>query len=167
MTTPAPHGDVAALIHGVRAGGIPHRAESLETALRQAAGRPLTVEELEAAALLQWDRLTYEEQRRMNAEERPVSPGVEAVGFARIYPPKQASALPGQAPAYGVAASWYGWLPGIYATRTAALMAYGYLLGGEEAGLLEELRDQILRGERRPIEVHDLITFSERTSRGE
>ncbi|MFF5668815.1 hypothetical protein ACFY8S_01540 [Streptomyces hygroscopicus] len=159
MTSSA-HEDVTVLVHGVRAGGDPDRVESLETALRRADGRPLTVEELEAAVLLQWDRVTYEEQRRMDAEERPVSPGAEAVGFARIYPPEQASALPGQAPAYALAASWYGWLPGVYATRKAALLAYGYVLGGEAAGNLEELRGQVLRRERQPIGVRDLITFS-------
>ncbi|MEZ7005844.1 hypothetical protein [Streptomyces sp. AD55] len=160
MTNPTMHSDVTVLVHGVRAGGDPRRVDSLEAALRRAAGRPLTVEELEAAVLLDWDRVEYEERRRWQAAELP-APGVETLGFARLYPPGQTAALPGQPPAYALAASWYGWLPGVYATRAAGLTAYGYVLGGETAGPLEELRDQILRGQRRPIDAHDLITFSE------
>lgn len=144
---------------GVRAGGDLDRVKSLETALHRT-GRPLTVEELEAAVLLQWDRVEYEERRQWVATD-PVAPGVEAFGFARLYPPAQTSALPGQVPAYSVAASWYGWLPGVYATREAAVMAYGYVLGGETPRRLEDLRDQVLGGEGRPVEVRDFIALAD------
>jgi hypothetical protein len=40
---------------------------------------------------------------------------------------------------YMIACSWFGWLPGHYTTRDAALVAYGYILAGEKAGYLEEL----------------------------
>lgn len=40
---------------------------------------------------------------------------------------------------YTIAADWCGWLPGHYVTRDAALVAYGYVLGGEGAGVLGEL----------------------------
>lgn len=67
---------------------------------------------------------------------------------------------------WALAASWYGWLPGVFATREAALLAYGYVLGGERAGHLEDLRDEVPRREDRPIEVYDLIAFAERRRPG-
>ena len=38
-----------------------------------------------------------------------------------------------------LACEWFGWLPGHYTTRQAALVAYGYVLGGEDAGYLDKL----------------------------
>lgn len=40
---------------------------------------------------------------------------------------------------YTISTTTYGWLPGHYATREAALVAIGYVLGGEQAGELDKL----------------------------
>lgn len=42
---------------------------------------------------------------------------------------------------YGLAARWFGWLPGHYDSREAALVAYGYVLGGESAGYLDRVAE--------------------------
>lgn len=40
---------------------------------------------------------------------------------------------------YTISTTTHGWLPGHYTTREAALVAVGYVLGGEEAGPLDAL----------------------------
>jgi hypothetical protein len=63
---------------------------------------------------------------------------------------------------YSIAAQWHGWFPGSYASRDVALTAYGFILGGEAAGYLEELRDQVVCGEQRAITIEDLNAFAQR-----
>ena len=145
--------DAGAIIKGIRLGGPPKVVGAVEDALA-AAGGTLTVEELEEAARPEWDRALFEEYRDL-----PVSPGAEPVGLARLYGPEQTDA-PGLPPSWAVAAAWIGWLPVICATREAALVTYGYVLGGERAGYLEELRDRFNRAERRPVTVEDLTSFA-------
>ncbi|MGX1514021.1 hypothetical protein [Streptomyces collinus] len=137
---------------GIRLGGSPEIVAALEAALAEG---PLTPDRLERLAHPDWDRLTFEEEA-----SEPVSEGADAVGLARLYGPVQMGRPPRPA-SWTVAASWWGWLPGAYASREAALLAYGYVLGGEGRGPLEELRDTVLRGEGRPIEIGDLVVFAE------
>ncbi|MEC3995029.1 hypothetical protein VSR01_16410 [Actinacidiphila sp. DG2A-62] len=141
----------------IRLGGSREIIAALDAALTEG---PLTPDRIERLAHPDWDRVAFEEEA-----SEPVSEGAEAVGLARLYGPEQTSArgrIAGRPPSWGVAASWYGWLPGMYEDRTAALLAYGYVLGGEGAGPLEELRNRINRGERRPIGTSDLVVFAER-----
>lgn len=149
----AAHDDARVIGKGIRLGGSREIVAALEAALAEG---PLTPDRIERFAHPDWDRVTFEEQ-----SSKPVSKGADAVGFARLYGPDQAG-RPGSAPSWAVAASWFGWLPGLYGDRTTALLAYGYVLGGEGTGNLEELRNTVLRGERRPIELADLIVFAER-----
>ncbi|MEZ3180816.1 hypothetical protein KYY02_19610 [Streptomyces pimonensis] len=140
---------------GIRLGGAPEIVRALDAALAEG---PLTPDRIEQLAHPDWDRLTFEEQT-----SRPVSEGADAVGLARLYGPDEMDAA-GLTPSWGLAAAWYGWLPGTYTDRTAALLAYGYILGNESGGLLEELRDRITRDQRRPITSSDLIAFAGRGS---
>lgn len=146
--TPSPD-DARTIVQGIRLGGSAEIAAAVEAALG-----PLGADRIEQLVHPDWDRVQFEEY---SAE--PVSPGAEPVGLARLYPPEQ-TAADGLTPAWVVAASWYGWLPGRYAGREAALLAYGYVLGHEGGGALEELRDRVARGEDRPIESADLIAFA-------
>lgn len=154
MTASAPtaHEDARVIGKGIRLGAGREIVAALDAALTEG---PLTPDRIERLAHPDWDRLTFEEE-----STEPVSEGVEPVGLARLYGPGQ-TAAPGRAPSWAVAASWYGWLPGTFEDRTAALLAYGYALGCEGAGPLERLRDQVCRRERRPIHAGDLVAFAE------
>jgi hypothetical protein len=145
--------DARVIGKGIRLGGAPEIVRALDAALTEG---PLTPDRIEQLAHPDWDRVEFEEQAGT-----PASEGAETVGLARLYGPDQMDAA-GLTPAWGLAAAWYGWLPGTYEDRTAALLAYGYVLGNESGGLLEELRDRITRDQRRPINAGDLIVFAER-----
>jgi hypothetical protein len=124
MPTFADH-DAEQVAHGIRLGGI---GETLDTALG-AAGEPLTVAHLEDIA-----------RPDLHRQSSPVGNGLEHVGMLGIF----------QGPdGYVIAAQWFGWLPGRYTTRDAALIAYGYVLGGEAHGYLEDIskRRALLRVE--------------------
>lgn len=85
--------------------------------------------------------------------------GPEIVGPFRVYGPadiwqREGDTDHGWAVSYGP-----GWLPGRYADRNAALLACGYVLGGETHGDLEVVRD---RAGGRLITVEDLTGLSSR-----
>ena len=107
--------DVEHVAHGIRLGG---RGHLLDAAPDSPA---LSIEALE--------RLTrpdlYEPDE--DGETRTVG----ETGMLRLY-----SHTDGD---YTIACEWFGWLPGHYTTRDAALTAYGYVLGGENAGYLDKL----------------------------
>lgn len=107
--------DAEHVAHGIRLGG---RGHLLDTAPDS---RKLDVEALE--------RLTrpdlYEDQ-----DDDDLSLDVQPLGQLRIHPSQDT---------HTIACDWYGWLPGHYTTREAALVAYGYVLGGEKAGELDKL----------------------------
>lgn len=104
--------DAEHVAHGIRLGGRGHLLDA------EADGQPLTVRDLEGIA--------RPDIRRSGGP----GDGYETIGMLRLY----------QGPeTYTIATSWSGWLPGHYATRQAALVAYGYVLGGEDAGYLDEL----------------------------
>lgn len=107
--------DAEQIAHGIRLGG---RGDTLDNALA-AVGEPLTVRHLE--------RITRPDLHPLDG-----GPGLdyETVGMLHLYKVSDA---------YTVASEWFGWLPGHYTTRDAALVAYGYVLGGEGAGRLDEL----------------------------
>lgn len=44
---------------------------------------------------------------------------------------------------FSLATAWYGWLPGRWFGRESALGAYGYVLGGEDSGVLEKLTERV------------------------
>jgi hypothetical protein len=106
--------DAEHVAHGIRLGGRGHLLDDAPDS------PPLTIEALE--------RLTrpdlYEPDE--DGETRPVG----EMGMLRLY---QASET------FTIACEWFGWLPGHYTTRQAALVAYGYVLGGEDAGYLDKL----------------------------
>ncbi|MFF4179701.1 hypothetical protein [Streptomyces sp. NPDC001750] len=140
--------DAQTIAKGIRLGGSTKIVTALEAALTEG---PLTPDRIERLAHPDWDRVQFEVQGSELLSEHG-----EPVGLACLYGPAQGG--------WAVAASWYGlgWLAGIYASREAALLAYGYVLGGEGRGGLEELRDQVFHGERRPITPADLVAFAER-----
>jgi hypothetical protein len=145
--------DARVIANGIRLGGSSEIASALAAALAEG---PLTPDGIERLAHPDWDRFQFEEH-----SSTPVSPGAEPVGLARLYAPGEESAEgTGIPPSWAVAAAWYGWLPGLFASRDAALLAYGYVLGGEGAGPLEELRDRIVRAMRQPIDASALIAFA-------
>jgi hypothetical protein len=152
-TSDTAYDDARIIGKGIRLGGSREIVAALEAALAEG---PLTPDRIEQVAHPDWDRVAFEEE-----VSTPASPGAEVVGLAHLYPLDETNPLrlPGS---WHVAASWYGWLPGAYADRTAALLAYGYVLGDEGAGPLEQLRDRVNRRERRPINTGDLIQFAER-----
>jgi hypothetical protein len=152
-STDTAYTDARVIAKGIRLGGSREIVAALEAALVEG---PLTPDRIEQVAHPDWDRIQFEE----HASE-PVAEGARPVGLCRLYDPVQMGAAPRPA-SWGVAAAWWGFLPGAYASREAALLAYGYVLGREGAGMLEELRDTVLLGEGRPIEAADLIAFAER-----
>lgn len=107
--------DAEHVAHGIRLGG---RGDTLDEA---PVGQPLTVEALEH--LTRPD--LYEPAE--DGETRRVGD----TGMLRLYLHADGD--------YTIACEWFGWLPGHYVTRDAALVAYGYVLGGETAGRLDEL----------------------------
>jgi len=107
--------DAEHVAHGIRLGG---RGGVLEAA---SAGSALTVEALE--------RLARPDLYASGEEGGFRSVGEK--GMLRLYPHADGD--------FTLACEWFGWLPGHYATRQAALVAYGYVLGGEGGGCLEEL----------------------------
>lgn len=118
MTAYADH-DAEQVAHGIRLGG---RGQTLDAA---PAGQPLTVSDLER--LTRPDIYEPDEEADPDYEDPPQwGPG----GQLQVH---QASDT------YTIAADWCGWLPGHYVTRDAALVAYGYVLGGEAAGPLDKL----------------------------
>lgn len=154
-TTDTAYDDARIIGKGIRLGGAPQIVAALEAALAEG---PLTPDQIERLAHPDWDRLTFEEQ-----QSEPVSEGAEAVGLAHVYAPVAPDPAQPWRVVSGwlVAASWWGWLPASFATRDAALLAYGYVLGGEGRGPLEELRNRVNRRERRPIETGDVIVYAE------
>jgi hypothetical protein len=152
VTSDTAYDDARVIGKGIRLGGSPEIVAALEAALAEG---PLTPDRIERFAHPDWDRVEFEEE-----QQDPVTAGFELVGFARLCGPDQKD-TPGLPPSWSVAASWFGWLPGTYEDRTAALLAYGYVLGCEGGGPLEDLRNRINRRERRPINSGDLIAFVE------
>jgi hypothetical protein len=114
--------DAEHVAHGVRLGG---RGDLLDAV---SDGQPLTIEALE--------RLTrpdlYEPDE--DGETRPTG----ETGMLRLYTHADGN--------HTIACDWYGWLPGHYTTRQAAHVAYGYVLGGENAGPLDKLAQPRLDG---------------------
>ena len=136
--------DAEHIAHGIRLGG---KSAELDTALRDAT-HPLNADDLEH--LIHPDfRETYSNQP--TAREG----GFERLGMLKL-------AHPGDVPGWLMAAEWFGWLPGIYASREAVLVAYGYVLGGEAGGYLDELQVQVRRREGREITVEDIEAFAGR-----
>lgn len=113
--------DAEQVAHGIRLGG---RGHLLDQAL--AAGEPLTVQHLERIA-------------RPDLQQSSEGPGIdhETLGMLHLYKVSET---------YTLACEWFGWLPGHYTTRQAALVAYGYILGGENAGYLDKLAVPRLEG---------------------
>lgn len=101
--------------HGIRLGG---RGHLLDQAV---SSQPFTVEALER--IIRPD--LYDEQ-----DDDELSLDAQPLGRLRVYPSQDS---------HTIACDWYGWLPGHYTTRDAALVAYGYILGGEKAGPLDKL----------------------------
>lgn len=101
--------------HGIRLGG---KADKLDAAI-SAAGEPLSVTDLERIA--RPDLSDHGEESGDRSEH---------VGMLKISATQHG---------YSIAARWFGWLPGCYATREAALTAYGYVLGGEAHGYLDDI----------------------------
>ncbi|MEV4033415.1 hypothetical protein [Streptomyces umbrinus] len=120
--------DAEQVAHGIRLGG---RGEMLDAA---PPGSPLAVADLERLARPDLYEPDPEEDLDEDYEDAPEW-GSE--GQLRIH---QASDT------YTIAADWCGWLPGHYVTRDAALVAYGYVLGGEKAGPLGKLAQPRLAG---------------------
>jgi len=118
--------DAEQVAHGIRLGG---RGEKLDAA---PVDRPLNVGDLER--LTRPDLYEPGEDRDENYEDPPAwGPG----GQLRIHHVSDT---------YTIACDWFGWLPGHYVTRDAALVAYGYVLGGEKAGPLDKLAQPRLEG---------------------
>lgn|GEM_PF-6224395 len=107
--------DAEHVAHGIRLGG---RGRPLDDALA-AAREPLDVPGLEGIA-------------RPDLKPADEGPGFEyeTIGMLHLYE---------VAGTYKIATRWFGWLPGHYDSRAAALVAYGYVLGGEQPGLLSRL----------------------------
>ncbi|MCZ1012054.1 hypothetical protein [Streptomyces lydicus] len=150
-TTSSQFEDARIIAKGIRLGGSSEIVAAVEAA---GASGPLTPGRIEQLAHPAWDRAEFEER------SRPTSPpGAEQVGMALLYRVDQA-AIPGDAPSWVLATQWCGWLPGTYASREAALLAYGYVLGTEGSDRLEELRDCTRP---HPIRPADLIAYFERS----
>lgn len=114
--------DAEHVAHGIRLGGRGHLLDAAS------ADQALTVQALERLA--RPDIHGPDE----GGEERRVS----EVGMLRLYCHTDGD--------HTIACDWFGWLPGHYTTREAALAAYGYVLGGEGAGHLDELAQPRLEG---------------------
>ena len=107
--------DAEHVAHGIRLGG---GGSLLDTTPDSP---PLTVEALE--------RLTRPDLYAKRDEEHRMRL-IGETGMLRLYTHDDD---------YTIACDWFGWLPGHYTTRKAALAAYGYVLGGENAGYLDRL----------------------------
>lgn len=107
--------DAEQVAHGIRLGGRGHLLGGATVS------QPLTVEALERLA-----RPDLHEPGEGGEARR-----VGELGMLRLHPHADGD--------YTIACEWFGWLPGHYTTRYAALAAYGYVLGGESAGPLEML----------------------------
>lgn len=118
MTAYADH-DAELIAEGIRLGG---KSAALDEALATARD-PLAVGRLEGIA---------RPDLSGHAVER--FDGFEHVGMCKISDTQHG---------YVVAAEWFGWLPGTYSTRDAALTAYGYVLGGEAHGYLNDIAKQL------------------------
>lgn len=82
--------------------------------------------------------------------------GPEVFGPFKIYQPSEGEKERG----LGWAISYGGaWLPGRYADRDAALLACGYVLGGESRGVIDTVRDRAVG---RLITVQDLVSLPQR-----
>jgi hypothetical protein len=134
--------EAEALYQGILLGATHAAHERLEAQLH-AANDPVTVRDLEALTRPDIDPTDYSE---------PMD--CERVSMARLYAPDQTS------DGWALAAAWFGWLPGRYDTRDAALTAYGYVLVGEAPGALEYLRNRVQGVERRLITVDDLKAYA-------
>lgn len=111
--------DAEQVAHGIHLGG---RGDKLDAA---PTGKPLTVSSLER--LTRPDIFEPDEGFDEYYEDSPEwGPGARL----RIHQVKDT---------YTLSADWCGWLPGHYVSRYAALVAYGYVLGGEKAGPLDKL----------------------------
>ena len=107
--------DAEHVAHGIRLGGRGHLLDAVYTS------KPLTVGDLE------W--LTRPDLYEPGEGGEPHRIG--KLGMLRLYPHADGD--------FTIACEWFGWFPGHYATRDAALAAYGYVLGGETAGPLDKL----------------------------
>jgi len=128
--------DAEQVAHGILLSG---KANILDAAV-STASKPLSVSDLERTT-----RPGIAPRRKKDGDD------FEYVGMLKIAAGERD---------YAIAAQWFGWLPGPYATRDAALAAYGYILGGETHGYLDALRNQVVRGEGRPITLEDLNAFA-------
>jgi len=135
--------DAQVIAEGIRLGGSPEITAALAAVCAQG---PLTPDDIERVAHPDWDRLWWEEVRQV-----PPPSDVEPVGLAHL------QELPRGG--YVVAADGIGPVPGVYPSREAALLAYGYFLGGEGAGPLRELRALVVAEGRRMIEMSELTAF--------
>lgn len=134
----------AELVHaGIQRGASSRDRERLEAEKRHTARKPLTVRDLEVIARPDINPNDYADRQTE----------FEQVGMARLSAPPQGG------DGWGLAAAWFGWLPGLYDTRDSALAAYGYVLGGEVPGSIESLRNRVQRSEGRLITLHDLEAF--------
>lgn len=113
--------DAEQVAHGIRLGG---RGQMLDAAPDS---RPLGIEALERLARPD----VYEPDE--DGETHPVG----ETGMLHVYKVSET---------YTIACEWFGYLPGHYVTRDAALVAYGYVLGGENAGPLDKLAVPRLEG---------------------
>lgn len=110
--------DAELIAEGIRLSG---KAEAVDDFVRSMS-RPVSVDQLEY--------ITRPDAFAEYGLRSTTGLGFEHVGMLKI------AAVDG---GFTIAALWFGWLPGVYATRDAALVAYGYTLGGEERGYLEDL----------------------------
>lgn len=160
------HSDAEAVAHGIRLGSPPDAQHLAQL------GNARTVEDLERATAPELfsdpEQVQEREERRRQAQHITL---VEHVGCARLHsadeynrllpiPPE----LRGERGSYKLA-SESGWLPGTYADRAAALVAYGYILGGEHLGCIDDIRDLICREQQRPITRADIEAYAQRQER--
>jgi hypothetical protein len=110
--------DAEQVAHGIRLGG---KAAMLDDFLRSM-NKPVSVDQLE---YITRPDAYAEHGLRATPDDR-----FEHVGMLKISATQHG---------YSIAAEWFGWLPGSYTTRDAALTAYGYVLGGEAHGYLEDI----------------------------
>lgn len=110
--------DAELIAEGIRLSG---KAEAVDDFVRSMS-RPVSVDQLEY--------ITRPDAFAEYGLRAAAGLGFEHVGMLKI------AAVEG---GFTIAALWFGWLPGVYATRDAALVAYGYALGGEQHGHLEDL----------------------------
>lgn len=108
--------DAERVAHGMRLGG---KGDALDAALAEAQ-RPLTVAQVEKIA--RPDLGPSNSGRGLDHER---------VGALKLYRVTDT---------YTIATDDFGWLPGHYVDRDAALVAYGYVLGGEGAGTLDKVK---------------------------